>query len=239
MRSLNGVIPTGCRGLDSLLSGGFKSRCLYLVYGEAETGKTTLAIQLAVNAAKMNFKSIYIDPESSFSTERLSQISGLDLNSISPLILILRPENFMRQGYLIDHLHEYLTDKVGLIVFDTITSLYRVELGSRKETFTLNRELNRQVAFISDTVKNSHATALITTQVRQPISPNSVLGEVEPVATRVLSYWSDVIIRLKPSPRRGVVQAFVEKGFKDVTSNKLYLRICREGILDFKDHSNE
>lgn len=229
------VIPIGCKSLDSMLNGGFKSRCLYLVYGEAETGKTTLAIQLAVNTAKRGFKSIYVDSEQSFSTERLSQISGRNLDVVSPSILILNVENFDMQGYLIDHLHEYLTERVALIIFDTITSLYRIELGNRKETFALNRELNRQLAFIADAVKNSNAVALLTSQVRQQLTSNTELSEVEPVATRVLNYWSDVVIHLDKTSSRGVITASIEKGLHSEFPVNLRLRICEEGIRDLED----
>jgi len=139
------------------------------------------------------------------------------------------------QGYLIDHLHEYLTGRVALIIFDTITSLYRIELGNRKETFTLNRELNRQLAFIADAVKNSNAAALITSQVRQQLSLNIESDGVEPVATRVLNYWSDVVIHLDKTSSGGVITVSVEKGFHSGSPTNLKLKICKEGIRDFED----
>ena len=213
-----------------MLDGGLKPGLMYLFYGEAGTGKTTLAIQLAVNAAMMNLKSIFVDPESSFSTERLSQISGSHLNKISPLILIIQPESFEMQGYFVDHLHEYLTGRVGLIIFDTITSLYRLELGSKAESFVLNRELNRQLAFIADAIKGSGAAAMLTAQVRHQLSENVDPEAVEPVATRILNYWSDVVIRLKRSSKSGVIQASIEKGFKRGESSVINLKICENGI---------
>ncbi|RJS79912.1 DNA repair and recombination protein RadB, partial [Candidatus Bathyarchaeota archaeon] len=40
-------ISTGCTSLDDLLGGGITSGSITLIYGEAETGKTSLAIQCA------------------------------------------------------------------------------------------------------------------------------------------------------------------------------------------------
>lgn len=213
-----------------MLDGGLKPGFMYLLYGEAGTGKTTLAIQLAVNAAMMNLKSIFVDSESSFSMERLSQISGSHLNKISPLILIIQPESFEMQSYFIDHLHEYLTGRVGLIIFDTITSLYRLELGGKAEAFALNRELNRQLAFIADAVKGSGAAAMLTAQVRQRLSGTVNSETLEPVATRILNYWSDVVIRLNRSSKSGIIHASIEKGLKRGELSVISLKICEDGI---------
>ncbi len=212
------------------MSGGIKPGFVYLFYGESGTGKTTLAIQLAVNAARKNLKSIFVDSEFSFSTDRLSQISGLDLDKVSPLIFIIQPESFESQGYFIDHLHEYLAGRVGLIVFDTITSLYSLEISNKVELFALNRELNRQLAFIADAVRGSEAVAVLTAQVRQQLSQAVDSEAVEPVATRILNHWSDFTIRLKRSTRLGVIQASIEKGLKTGEPNVVNLKICEEGI---------
>jgi len=41
-------IPTGCPPIDELLGGGFRFGEVSLVYGEASTGKTTLALSLSL-----------------------------------------------------------------------------------------------------------------------------------------------------------------------------------------------
>src|SRR5205807_4951945 len=43
-------LSTGTSGLDRLLKGGFALRQINLVYGEASTGKTVLAMQSALRA---------------------------------------------------------------------------------------------------------------------------------------------------------------------------------------------
>ena len=42
-------IPTRCSCIDDCIGGGIKPQTITLIYGEPETGKTTLAMQLAVN----------------------------------------------------------------------------------------------------------------------------------------------------------------------------------------------
>jgi DNA repair protein RadB len=43
-------LPSGCESLDSLLGGGFESGIITQLYGEAGTGKTNIALQLAIQA---------------------------------------------------------------------------------------------------------------------------------------------------------------------------------------------
>lgn len=237
MKGRHILVPTGCRNLDEILEGGFMSRRVYLIYGEAETGKTTLAIQASVNAARMKLKTIYVDTDFTFSGERLTQICDSNSEKVSPKILIVRPESFEMQGHVVDHLHEYTSDDVGMIVFDTITTLYRAEFGGEIDTFQLNRELNRQMAFLADVIKGSGTIALVTSQVTQPIRKEVTEDgkiPVEPVATRVLKFWADVILRLKLISSGRIVQASIEKGRGNRAPTERYLRIGDKGLQSFE-----
>jgi DNA repair protein RadB len=229
--SLQVVISTGCTSLDQLLNGGIPFRNISLVYGEAETGKTTLAIQCAINCARKGQKIVFIDTDNSFSAKRLSQIAYYDLDKISPLIILLRPSNFKEQILVMDHLEEYLTEKVGLIVIDTFTSLYRAEFGENsKEKFALNRELNRQLACLAQIAKTQGKAVLITSQVRSILIEAQV--NVEPVATRVLRFWSDIVMRLKPTGQTKIINAILEKHPEHKSLTSCYLVIEEKGIND-------
>jgi RecA/RadA recombinase len=118
------------------------------------------------------------------------------------------------------------------MVVDTITSLYRVELGGPKETFALNRELNRQVALLTQIVKTRKVAALITSQVR-----NVFLGKqvsVEPVATRVLKFWSDVVLNLELTGQTRVLKVLLIKHAERKRSASCYVKIERTGIRDHR-----
>lgn len=209
MNYLRPNISTGCSRLDRIFDGGLPLRNVTLIYGAAETGKTTLAIQCAANTARVGHKTIFIDSDNSFAPERLSQIASDEIDQVSASIILFRPHSFTEQGVVIDHLEEYLTPKFGLLVVDTITSLYRAELGTAQKTFTLNRELNRQVAALAQIAKSHQLTVLLTSQVRSvPVSGGT---DVVPVATRVLRFWSDIVVSLDFTEERGVIAAAVEK----------------------------
>ena len=231
MTPLQDAISTGCTSLDQLLNGGILVSNVSLAYGEAETGKTTLAIQCAVNCARKGQKVIFIDADNSFSARRLSQIAYYDLEKLSPLIILLKPDTFQEQILAMDHLEEYLTQKVGLIIVDTFTSLYRAEFGENsKERFALNRKLNRQLACLAQIAKTHRKAVLITSQVRSILIKAKV--DLEPVATRVLEFWSDIVIRLKPTGRSNIFSAILEKHPEHRRLTSCYFVIEKTGIHD-------
>jgi len=229
---LQNLIPTGCISLDKLLGGGFPAEGVSLVYGEAETGKTSLAVQCAVNCARRGIKSLFIDTDGTFSYERLSQIAEYDYEKISPLMIIMRPTTFQEQARTIDQLEKVITNKIGLIVVDTVTSLYRVELDDPKETYAANRELNRQLAVLTQIVKTCGVAALIISQVRSV--PLGETIEMKPVATRVLNYWSEVVLDMKQTGQTRVIKVLREKHPSIKGTGFIYIKIESTGITDYR-----
>ena len=225
-------IQTGCVSLDKLLGGGFPAKTVSLIYGEAETGKTSLAIQCAVNCARKKIKSLFLDTDGTFSYERLSQIAQYDLDQISPFIIIMRPMIFQDQSLVIDNLEKIITKKFELIIVDTITSLYRVEPEDKKETFIANRELNRQLAILTQIAKTTGIAVLIISQVRN--IPFGLKMKTKPIARRVLNYWSEVILNLEQSGQTRVIKISREKHPKIKGKGHIYVKIENEGITDYK-----
>lgn len=233
MELLQGVIPTGCKSLGKLLGGGLPIKKISLVYGEAETGKSSFAIQCAVNCARIGYKTVFVDSDDTFSTRRLAQIAYCDIAEVSPLIVLVKPTTFQEQALAIDHLDEYITRKVGLLVVDTITSLYRVKIGNRRETFALNRELNRQVACLAQAAISHEIAVLITSQVRNIFAVDST--SLEPVATRVLKFWSDIVLDFRHTSQTRMVRACLEKSPRPRQLVSCYLALRKTGI----DNNNQ
>ncbi len=206
---------------------------IILVYGEAETGKTTLAIQCAVNCARMGYKTVFIDSDNTFFPRRMAQISGRDFDILAPQIILMKPEDFELQSYIIDRLDEFISQKVGLIVVDTITGLYRGELvGSLKKAVTLNRELNRQMAHLAQIARTRKVATLIISQVRSVISKN--YDSVQPVASRVLGFWADIEIALKPTRNNGIIRAEIKAHKGKKLSKLILLKVGEKGLHNYK-----
>jgi RecA/RadA recombinase len=228
-------IPTSCVSLDRILTGGLQIGSVALCYGEAETGKTTLAIQCAVNCARKGLKTLFVDCDGTFSARRLSQIASKDFDKIAELVILMKPRSFREQTVVVEQLPEYIVKNFGLVIFDTVTSLYSVRVAeSPEKTFELNRELNRHMALLAQIAKTQRIAVLITSQVRSVF--NDTYVNVEPVGTRVLKFWADTIITLKPTESASIVKAILEKApskeekFQPVTVN---LKIEEAGIRDY------
>jgi len=223
-------ISTGCEAIDKILEGGIPQGSVNLIYGEAETGKTTLAIQCAINCARQGYKTLFVDCDGTFSARRLSQIASKEFKDIAELIILMKPNNFSEQALVIDRLTDYLTKSFGLLVIDTITSLYRVRIAEQPErTFKLNRELNAQMANLAQVAKTQKIAVLITSQVHSLFSANHVA--IEPVATRVLKFWADTIIAMKPTENSRIIKAILEKNPKKIQPLTCHLKIEETGII--------
>ena len=222
-------ITTGSMRLDMALNVGLPIGEVTLIYGEAETGKTGLAIQCSVNAARIGFKTLYIDCEGTFTPERLSQIAQSDIDEVSEMIIIARPSSFQEQIDLIDGLEKYITKRFGLIVFDTITSHYRSEIANNGDPFNLNRELNRQVAVLMQIARTTPLSVLLLSQVRSVMETS----DFTPVATRTLRFWSSGVIKLSRTERPNIVRCVVEKAHGAEKNLTFLLSIEEDGVHDY------
>ncbi|MBC7129835.1 AAA family ATPase [Candidatus Bathyarchaeota archaeon] len=225
-------IPTNCEALDRILSGGISSSEISLIYGEEDTAKTTLAIQCTITCARLGYKVLFIDCDGTFSVERLAQLTPSDFTEIAERIILSRPKDFREQTAIIDRLPDYLTKNFRLVVIDTVTSLYRAEVAEKPEKkFELNRELNRQMAWLAQTARTQKIAIITVSQVRSILEEG--FSSVTPVANRVLKFWADTIISMKPTGNTRVIKVQVEKKNGRETTDFCYLRIDETGLTPF------
>jgi len=226
------TINTGCSCIDGTINGGILPESVTLNYGEPETGKTTLAIQCVVSCALQNYKTLFVDCDNTFSAKRLSQLSANKFNQIAEQVILIKPRDFEEQTAIIDRIQDYTTKNFGLIVVDTLTSLYGAKVceSSRKD-FSVNRELNRQLAILAQTAKILKIPVIITSQVRSVLDDPNVC--IAPVANRVLKFWADTIIAMKPTGYPQTIKVVLEtrENKREVTC---YVQIGETGLKDTK-----
>ena len=228
-------ILTGCGCVDRNIDGGISPESVTLIYGEPETGKSTLAMQCAVNCAMQNHKTLFVDCDNTFSAKRLSQVASGKFEEIAELIILIKPNDFKEQTAVIDRLSEYTAKNFGLVVIDTVNSLYRLRVAeSSGKAFGLNRELNRQMALLAQNAKTLKIPVIVTSQVSSVF--NEVHVSVEPVATRVLKFWADTIIAMKPTENPQVIKAVLEKPRRKAQEVTCHLKIDETGIRDYPFH---
>jgi len=224
-------ILTGCKCIDESMGGGFSTGSVNMIYGEPETGKSTLAMQCSVNCALQGLKVLFVDCDGTFSPKRLEQLSSGKFDEVAEFVILVRPADFREQTAVADRISEYTAKGFGLVVIDTVTGLYRARVAETSgKAFGLNRELNRQMASIAQMAKVQKIPVIVTSQVY------GVFGEpvsgVAPVATRVLKFWSDEIIAMKPTEDMQIIKAVLEETQKRHSEVTCYVRIRESGLQD-------
>lgn len=202
-------IQVGCPSLDGLLRGGFANGELALVYGEAGTGKTTLVIQAASVCAELGLKVIYVDADHSFTQQRFDQIARGRSARISELITLFFPENFSEQRRVVESLQNYVSSRLGLVVVDSVSSLYRAAFSGADSVFDLNRDLSRQMAYLRELASAHNVACIVTSQVHSRLTPQA--ADIEPVARRTVFHFPQLILRLKNTPKAGVKEIILER----------------------------
>src|SRR3989338_9986883 len=93
-----------------------------LIYGEASSGKTTLAKMAAIEYSKQG-KVIFLDTENGFNIERLKQLTN-DFDNVIKKIILIKVRNFFYQHKAIKEISS--VKGVSLIIVDTIGNFYRM-----------------------------------------------------------------------------------------------------------------
>jgi RecA/RadA recombinase len=211
--------------------GGFTRGELALIYGEAATGKTTTVIQAAASSAKMNLKVIYIDSDHSFTQQRFNQIAGSESKDISELISLFFPETFSEQRTLLESLEKYVTPSLGMMIVDSVSSLYRDAFSNTASIFSLNRDLSGQLAYLSELASSHNIACILTSQVHSRLTPS--VTDIEPVARRTLYHFPRTILRTKNTPKQGVREFVLERiDGSDVTRSSCLVTLRESGLTD-------
>jgi RecA/RadA recombinase len=204
------------------------------VWGEASTGKTSLMIQTAVQAAIRSKKTLFVDADRSFTPQRLTQIAGSESRSLGEYITLFLPENFAHQTSLIEDLESYMSPRVGLVIFDTITSLYRAALRGDQKPFALNRELTRQLAYLEEFAAAHRIAVVLTSQVHARLKPG--LSEIEPVARRTLFHFPRTILRISHTPEASVKTIILERVRGEQARSEVTVRLNQSGFCPIRTH---
>ena len=223
-------IPTGSRIMDRMLHGGYDCDIITTIYGPAGSGKTNLAILCAINITRNNKKVIYIDTEGSFSLDRLRQIA-LDYKKVLGRMIFLRPASFKEQKKDFENLKDLVNDKIGLIIVDTIGMLYRIELGTSKDIYEVNRELGKQISYLSEIARKKQIPVLLTNQVYSDFGDKD---KINIVGGDLLKYGSKCLIELQITQQNNR-RAILRKHRSIAEEKKILFKIVETGVLGTKE----
>jgi DNA repair protein RadB len=222
-------ITSGSDILDALLDGGYESSVVTTIYGPPGSGKSNLCLLcLTRNASK---KIIYVDTEGSFSVDRIKQLSP-NYEEILKNVIILKPVNFEEQKKVFEKLKSIVTDKIGLIIVDSIAMLYRLEIGVNKDVFKVNRDLGVQLVDMVHTARKFKIPVIITNQVYSDFEDKT---KVNIVGGDILKYASKCLIELQKVDERAgntntTKKAILRKHRHLPEGREITFRIINSGI---------
>jgi DNA repair protein RadB len=195
-------ISTGINFLDKILNGGYDNNIITTIYGPSGSGKTNFCLIAAVKVIESGKKVIFIDTEGGICVERIKQLAK-DHESVLKNVIFFNPVNFIEQNEIFETLREMVNESVGMIVVDSISMLYRLELGKPGSIYDINASLGRQIAYLVEISRRKKIPVLITNQVYSDFDNRD---QVKMVGGDLLKYGSKCLIELKTfANNRGLV----------------------------------
>lgn len=245
---LRNKLSAGSWDLNKWLYGGYDKDIITTIYGPAGCGKTNFCMLAAASAAKKGMKVIFIDTEGGFSVERFRQLFETPELSKEALqnILLLKPTNFEEQSKSFSNLLKELKSdtarKIGLIIVDGMTMLYRLELAeARKQEDEklkqnkideINSKLAGQMRLLSEIARKENIPVIATNQVYYEFLSEEELKSGKEknafmVGGDIMKYWSKCIIELRNLRGRRIATL---KKHRSLPEKELNFEIINEGI---------
>ena len=217
-------ISTGSQVLNAFLNGGYESDIITTIYGPSGSGKTNLCLLAAVKVAEQGKKVLLIDTEGGIAVDRVQQLTYNPKEVLNNL-LFFNPVNFDEQKAIFETLRDLVNEDVGLIVVDSISMLYRLEMGKSDEVYEVNSALGKQMSYLVEIARRRSIPILITNQVYSDFDKRD---HVKMVGGDFLRYGSKCLIELR---RNEDERKLILKKHRSLPEGKeLLFKIINKGI---------
>lgn len=218
-----GKISSGESFLDEYLGGGYEDDIITTFFGPSGSGKTNLCLLAAVKMAENGKKIIFIDTEGGIAVERIKQIST-NYNHVLERVIFLNPVSFDEQKEVFNKLREMVNESLGMIIVDSISMLYRLELG-KSDVYDVNSSLGQQIATLVEIARRKKIPVLITNQVYADFENKD---KVKMVGGDLLKYGSKCLLELQKFS--GFYGITLKKHRSMPEGKELKFRIVTKGI---------
>jgi RecA/RadA recombinase len=166
---------------------------LILVYGPSASGKSTFAMQSALEFAKRG-KVLFLDTEKSFAIDRI-KIMNPDYEKLLENLIVIDIKNFDDQVEKLKEIEKLVDEgKFKYVIVDSFGNFYRHALHNKGYT-----EGNEKAILMLRKLKHvveKGVPVLITNQVYETQE-----GEIKTVGGKMIRNFSDSIIELELEPR--------------------------------------
>ena len=193
-------LKIGVNSLDNLLGGGLEIGGITEFFGEFRTGKTQICMQTAFNTIRESLNGntsekpeivIYIDTEGTFRPERIKAMakeSELDPVEILSRIQVGRAYNSDHQQAFLNLIQNMVsTNKVSLLIVDSLIAHFRSEYIGESELIMRQQELNKYLAKLRRIAETYRFPILVTNQVQ--VKPNELLeNSIVPAGGNIVAH---------------------------------------------------
>lgn len=160
------TIPTGVYSVDRIIGGGFRAGSIIELFGNAGSGKTTLALMTVAQEQAKGHTCVYIDVEHAFNME-YAQSLGVDMTKL----YFSQPDSAEDAFTIINDFAS--TGEVSMIVLDSIAALmpkteYESEPG-KTQIGSLSRFMSNALRQVLPSIQKTDTTVVMINQTRTMI----------------------------------------------------------------------
>lgn len=177
---------------------------IFSIWGEIGVGKTIFAIQTAIINALNGKNVIYIYSKPNFPYERIKNIVQTNSKNLPDKILFIQVLDYQELYTIIFNLEFNILDNlsekdnnIDLIIIDSITNLYRLELNrdKKEKNFILNYKLNQILANLYNLNSNYETEILIINEV----SRANINGQTIQIQSggKIMEYWVSYTLKIE------------------------------------------
>ena len=227
-------ITTGSKNLDRLLGGrGLQTKAITEAYGAYGSGKTQLALSLAVNVqlpiekGGANGKAVYIDTEGTFRPERI----GANPEKVLKNILVARAFNSDHQILLLDKVTEMIKngEPIRLVIVDSLTAHFRAEFSGRGQLADRQQRLNKYLHSLMKLAEQCNIAVYVTNQVMA--DPAQLFGDpTRAVGGNIVGHACTYRIYLRRGKKDARVAKLIDS--PDLPDNETIFMIDTKGLRD-------
>ncbi len=208
---------------------------IFSIWGDFGVGKTTFALQTAINTAKIGKRVIYIYTKPNFPSEKIHMIQK-DSFKILDKIIFIQTTNFDELNNIVFNFEflilKYLNESninFDLIVIDSLTNLYRIELNKDKKekNYNLNYQLNQILANLFYINKTYGIEIMIINEISRK-NFNDQIIEVQS-GGKVMKYWVNFSIKITRTEKLNKRKLILTKDL-EIELNNFTLNLTENGF---------
>jgi len=238
-RKVIGRLTTGSEEFDKLLHGGLETQAITEAFGEFGSGKSQIAMQLAVNVqlpedkGGLNAECLYIDSEHTFRPDRVVQMAenlGLDPQAVLKKIKVARAYSSDDQMLMAEEAERYVREgNIKVVIVDSLTSLFRAEYIGRGTLATRQQKLNRHLSTLHRLADVYNCVVYVTNQVMS--KPDMFFGDpTKPIGGHILGHSATFRLYLRKSKGGKRIARLIDS--PNLPEGEAIFKVSEKGITD-------